>query len=130
MSTERKRSILVVEDDSLFLWTLEHFLKQEGYDVCPATTAELALEMAQRRSFDVVISDYHLPGLNGREMIEQLKLLSPCTKAVLISAYQKEETGSNDGRLLNAYLNKPIELGSLKKVLQDLTTPLIEAVRS
>ena len=130
MSTERKKSILVVEDDSLFLWTLEHFLKQEGYDVCPATTAELALEMAQRQSFDVVISDYHLPGLNGREMIEQLKLLSPCTKAVLISAYQKEETGSNDGRLLNAYLNKPIELGSLKKVLQDLTTPLIEAVRS
>lgn len=123
MSTERKRSILVVEDDSLFLWTLEHFLKQEGYDVCPAKTAELALEMAHGRSFDVVISDYHLPGLNGREMIKQLKTQSPCTKAVLISAYQEEETGGSDGALLNAYFNKPIELGSLKRVLRDLTTP-------
>ena len=129
MNTERKRSILVVEDDSLFLWTLEHFLKQEGYDVCPAKTAELALEMAEKRSFDVVISDYHLPGLNGREMIKQLKSLSPCTKAVLISAYQKEETGNNDPRLLNAYMNKPIELCSLKKVLHDLTSPSIESVR-
>ena len=128
MNTERKRSILVVEDDSLFLWTLEHFLKQEGYDVCPAKTAELALEMAQKRSFDVVISDYHLPGLNGSDMIKQLKSLSPRTKAVLISAYQKEETGGNDGRLLNAYMNKPIELCNLKKVLHDLTSPANEPV--
>jgi CheY-like chemotaxis protein len=129
MSTERKKSILVVEDDSLFLWTLEYFLKQEGYDVCPAKTAELALEMAHRQPFDVVISDYHLPGLDGREMIKQLKSLNPSTKAVLISAYQKEETGGNDGRLLNAYMNKPIELRSLKTLLHDLTMP-IEALRA
>ena len=129
MSTERKKSILVVEDDSLFLWTLEYFLKQEGYDVCPAKTAELALEMAHRQPFDVVISDYHLPGLDGREMIKQLKSLNPSTKTVLISAYQKEETGGNDGRLLNAYMNKPIELRSLKRVLHDLTMP-IEALRA
>ena len=121
MCTDRRRSILVVEDDGLFLWSLEHFLKQEGYEVCPAKTAELALEMAQRQSFDVVLCDYHLPGLNGREMIQRLKSLSPCTKALMISAYQREETEGNDGRLLNAYLNKPIELGTLKKVLLDLT---------
>jgi CheY-like chemotaxis protein len=120
MDIEAKRTILVVEDDGLFLWTLEHFLKREGYEVSSARTAERALEMAERRSFDVVISDYHLPGLNGREMIERLKALSPSTKAVLISAYQKDETGS-DGRLLSAYMNKPIELVNLKRVLQDLT---------
>jgi YesN/AraC family two-component response regulator len=77
--------------------------------------------MVQKESFDIVISDFHLPGLNGKELIQKVKSLNPLTKTVLISAYQKEEMGGNDESLLNAYLNKPIELGKLKLVLRDLT---------
>lgn len=121
MGTDKKTRILVVEDDNLFLWTLNHFLEKEGYDVCPAPSAELAFDLAQKQTFDVVISDFHLPGLNGKELIRKVKSLKPNTKAVLISAYQREETGKEDESLLNAYLNKPIELGFLKKLLQDLT---------
>jgi DNA-binding NtrC family response regulator len=131
MNADRKTKILVVEDDHLFLWSLEQFLKREGYDVRPATTAELALDMAQKESFDIVISDFHLPGLNGKELIKKVKLLNTLTKTVLISAYQKEETGGDDESLLNAYLNKPIELRNLKRLLHDLTatTALAEAPR-
>ena len=120
MSANKKTRILVVEDDNLFLWTLNHFLEKEGYDVCPAASAELAFDLVQKQTFDVVISDFHLPGLNGKELIRKVKLLKPDTKAVLISAYQREETGKEDEALLNAYLNKPIELGFLKKLLLDL----------
>jgi DNA-binding NtrC family response regulator len=121
MNADRKTKILVVEDDHLFLWSLDQFLKREGYDVRPAATGELAFDMAQKESFDIVISDFHLPGLNGKELIQKVKSLNPLTKTVLISAYQKEEMGGNDESLLNAYLNKPIELGKLKLVLRDLT---------
>ena len=121
MNADRKTKILVVEDDHLFLWSLDQFLKREGYDVRPAATGELAFDMAQKESFDIVISDFHLPGLNGKELIQKVKSLNPLTKTVLISAYQKEETGGNDESLLNAYLNKPIELRKLKRVLHDLT---------
>jgi DNA-binding NtrC family response regulator len=121
MNADRKTKILVVEDDHLFLWSLDQFLKREGYDVRPAATGELAFDMVQKESFDIVISDFHLPGLNGKELIQKVKSLNPLTKTVLISAYQKEEMGGNDESLLNAYLNKPIELGKLKLVLRDLT---------
>jgi DNA-binding NtrC family response regulator len=131
MNADRKTKVLVVEDDSLFLWSLDQFLRREGYDVCPATTAELAFDMAQKESFDIVISDFHLPGLNGKELIKKVKSLNPLTKTVLISAYQKEEMGGNDESLMNAYLNKPIELGNLKRLLRDLTarTTLADAHR-
>ena len=113
--------VLVVEDDNLFLWSLDQFLKREGYEVSSAMTAERAFDMVQNQPFDVVISDFHLPGLNGKELIKKVRELYPIIKTVLISAYQREETGEDDESLLNAFLNKPIELGNLKRLLQDLT---------
>jgi DNA-binding NtrC family response regulator len=121
MEATRKTRILVVEDDKLFGWTLNHFLQKEGYEVCSATTAESAIDIAQQQPFDIVISDFHLPGLNGKELIQKIKVYQPEMKTVLISAYQKEEMGSEDGPLTNGYLNKPIELGVLKELLQGLT---------
>ena len=121
MNADRKTKVLVVEDDNLFLWSLGHFLKREGYEVSSAMTAELAFDLAKKQPFDIVISDFHLPGLNGKELIKKVRALYPVIKTVLISAYQREETGEDDESLLNAYMNKPIELGNLKRLLQDFT---------
>lgn len=117
----KKPKILVVEDDRLFLWSLDHFLKKEGYEVCPVTTGELAMDLAQRMPFDVVISDFHLPGLNGKELVKRLKSLQPSAKAILISAYQREEIGCDTDTVLNGYLNKPIELDNLRQLLENVT---------
>jgi DNA-binding response OmpR family regulator len=121
MVEDRKTRILVVEDDDLFLWTLNCFLQKEGYEVFTAANAESAMDVAQQQSFDIVISDFHLPGLNGRDLIRKVRSAQPATKTILISAYQPEEIENKDPGLLNAYLNKPIELKSLKKLLHDLS---------
>jgi CheY-like chemotaxis protein len=122
MTLERKTRILVVEDDSLFLWTLNCFLQKEGYEVFTAANAESAIDAAQQQHFDIVISDFHLPGLNGRDLIRKVRSVQPDTKTVLISAFQPEEIGNQDPSLLNAYLNKPIELKSLRTLLQNLSS--------
>jgi CheY-like chemotaxis protein len=116
---QEKTRVLIVEDDNLFLWTLIHFLEKEGYEVVPAASGEKAYEMVQKTSFDILISDFHLPGLNGKELIRKVKSIQPSTKTILITAYQPEEMGREDV-FMNAYLNKPIELGNLRKVLQNL----------
>ena len=121
MSAYSKTKVLVVEDDHLFLWSLVQFLKREGYEVSSATTAELAIEMAQEEPFDIVISDFHLPSLDGKQLIKKMRATHPGIKAVIISAYQQDETGGNDDEsLLDAYLNKPIELRNLKELLEGL----------
>ena len=123
MDSDKKMKILVVEDDKLFLWTLNHFLQKEGYEVCSALTGESAFDLAQSQPFDVVISDFHLPGLNGRDLIRRVKTLQPMAKTVLISAYKRDEVAEDDDdeAVLNGYLNKPIELGTLRQLLLDLT---------
>jgi CheY-like chemotaxis protein len=123
MEATKKTKILVVEDDNLFRWTLNHFLQKEGYEVYPVASGESALDMAGKLSFDILISDFQLPGLNGKELIRKLKATHPQAKSILISAYQREELGSVDDSLLNAYLNKPIEWGVLREVLQNLAVP-------
>jgi CheY-like chemotaxis protein len=123
MEATTKTKILVVEDDNLFRWTLNHFLQKEGYEVYPVASGESALDMAGKLSFDILISDFQLPGLNGKELIRKLKATHPQAKSILISAYQREELGSDDDSLLNAYLNKPIEWGVLREVLQNLALP-------
>jgi ActR/RegA family two-component response regulator len=52
MMPDRKTKILVVEDDNLFLWTLNCFLQKEGYEVFTAANAESAIDVAQQQSFD------------------------------------------------------------------------------
>jgi CheY-like chemotaxis protein len=123
MEAMKKTKILVVEDDNLFRWTLNHFLQKEGYEVYPVASGESALDMAGKLSFDILISDFQLPGLNGKELIRKLKVTHPQAKSILISAYQREELGSVDDSLLNAYLNKPIEWGVLREVLENLAVP-------
>jgi len=123
MASDRKKRILVVEDDNLFLWTLNCFLQKEGYDVFPVGNGESAIDVAQKQSFDIVISDFHLPGLNGTDLLRKLRACQPEAKTILISAYQPEEIENEDPELLNAYLNKPIELQSLKTLLHDLSNP-------
>jgi DNA-binding NtrC family response regulator len=121
-----KKTILVVDDDRLFLWSLDKLLQSEGYDVCPVDTWESALDLIRQRSFDLVISDFQLPGLNGKDLIRKIKGLHPETKTLLISAYQPEEFGSEESALLNAYLNKPIELGMLRKLVAELIHSCVE----
>ena len=113
--------ILVVEDDPLFLWTLNQFLKKEGHDVFPVTSGESAFALAQEQLVDVVISDFRLPGLNGRDLLRKIRVLQPQAKVIMISAYQREETGDEEATPWHVYLNKPIELGTLKKLLAELT---------
>src|SRR5262245_4326004 len=122
MEATKRTKILVVEDDNLFLWTLNHFLREEGYEVYSVTNGESALDMAEKLPFDVLISDFHLPGLNGKELIRRVKAIHPQMKSILISAYQREEIG-NDADLLNGYLNKPIEWIALKQLLGNLAVP-------
>src|SRR5438552_684111 len=79
-------SILVVDDEPIIRASLAEFLQQEQYEVQTASTGELALQMAARHKYDVVLCDVHLPGLDGLEVLERVNQLSPETFVLLITA--------------------------------------------
>lgn len=105
-----KEKILVVDDEEDILELVRHHLKREGYEVQCAVTGEKALQLARRESFDLIILDLMLPGMDGREVTRTLRS-DPRTKhmPILMLTAKGEESDVVTGLELGAddYLTKP-----------------------
>ena len=66
-------SILVVEDEPVIAFALEADLQSEGYDVRVARTGDEAIEVGRAQSFDLILLDVMLPGLDGYEVCRSLR---------------------------------------------------------
>ncbi len=68
--------VLHVEDEKGAIEITRLFLKRRGYnnlEITPVLSAELGLEKLERENFDIVVSDYKMPGMNGLEFLEELR---------------------------------------------------------
>jgi two-component system, OmpR family, response regulator CpxR len=84
-----KKTILCVDDNEQALSIRKVLLETRGYRVIACNTAEAALEAFRRGNVDLVLTDLIMPGLDGSQLIEEIKMLSPQTPAVLISGRVK-----------------------------------------
>ena len=116
--------ILVVDDEPLIRDTLAEYLSQEGFTVAACGSGEEAVALAGERSFDVVLCDLHLPGIDGIETLDRLLHVNPQSYFVLITAYATVENAVEAFQRGAAdYLMKPIILDEvLTKVRRLLTT--------
>ena len=69
--TEEKIRVLIVEDEESFLEVLINVLRSaKHFNVVPCQTGEAALEALRTSRFDVVVLDYHLPGMSGLNVVQ------------------------------------------------------------
>jgi DNA-binding response OmpR family regulator len=112
--------ILVVEDNRLARLSLTIFLRTRGYAVYEAIDGENAVTLLSSMPFDFVISDLHLPGkLNGIDILDLTKSSSRKMDAILISAYGSEEVKEKANALGAVYMDKPIELKEVERIIED-----------
>jgi two-component system, LuxR family, response regulator FixJ len=76
-----------VDDNSLGLAARRSVLEELGHRVRTSGNAAEALEMCGKESFDVVVTDYKMPKMNGVELIGRLRKLHPSTSVILISGF-------------------------------------------
>lgn len=100
-------SILVVEDDPRLGATLERLLGAEGYEVERADEGNEALQRARRRTFDLVVLDVMLPGLDGIAVCRRLRATGsvPILLLTALSATHDRVRGLDSGA--DDYLVKP-----------------------
>jgi PAS domain S-box-containing protein len=122
-----KKKILVVEDEKILLDLYATVLLRQGrsliFEVEKAETAEQALAAAARRAFDLVITDYHLPGEDGITLIRKLKDRHPGAAFILISGYlspevQKSAFAAGAGTCLK----KPCSIASILETVEKALT--------
>ena len=79
--------ILLVDDNSLGMAARRSVLEELGHWVLTSGTPAEALELCGKHSFDVVVTDYKMPKMNGVELISRLRKLHPATAVILISGF-------------------------------------------
>ncbi|AFM26567.1 response regulator [Desulfomonile tiedjei] len=113
--------LLVVDDEQAFLSVMQKRLSRRGIDVSLAKSGEEAItEITETRDFDVVILDVRMPGLDGIQVLKEIKKISPQTQVIVLTAHPSFEAAlevTNLGAF--AYLIKPCDFEELvTKVLQ------------
>lgn len=106
-------SILMVEDERRVADALCQVLRMPqsgGYQVASCESGEAALAALQAAYYDLMITDLRMPGMNGIELIERARQISPSTRSVLITAFGTAEIEARARNLANAYLPKPFSL--------------------
>ena len=100
MKNENKIKLFLVDDDALFLKSLEiEFLQHGDFTIETFTTGELCLENLSHNP-DVIILDYHLDGIdknamNGIEALDKIKASNPNIPVIMLSSQDKIEVAVN-----------------------------------
>jgi nitrogen regulation protein NR(I) len=111
--------ILVIEDDRGIRDTLQRVLAEEGHEVTVESRGDAGLARATRDSFNLVITDWRLPGLNGLELVRQLHADRARLPIILITAYGTTETAIEAIKFgAYDYLLKPFNVPELLEIVR------------
>ncbi len=109
-----KTRVLVVDDEEQFAQALSERLRIREYEVATCLSGEDALKRVKDYNIDVVILDVLMPGMDGIEVLREIKKMKPLTEVILLTGHATVETAI-DGLKLGAmdYVMKPCETEEL-----------------
>jgi PAS domain S-box-containing protein len=120
---ERPLDILVIDDEEVIVGLLVRYFSSRGHAVVPAHEGRQALRIAERGSFDVVICDLRMPGMDGAEVIRRLKEMPTCASARFILSTGDTATPAVrqriEGLALEAIVDKPYEVEALRRIVEE-----------
>jgi len=113
----KKLGILVVDDDKNNRDILGEILKKEDYTVITAPDGETAINMIIVNRYDLVITDFQMPGINGLELAGWVKEYFPATKVILVTGHQliRPKNVAADRIIF-----KPYDTGEMRRIINGL----------
>ena len=109
------KRILLVDDDAGARESIKLLLSIDRHNVLEATNGREALELFHQGILDLVIIDYFMPQMEGRELAANIKLAAPTLPILMVTAYM-EKLVDTDNRV-DAILPKPFGIGELREAI-------------
>jgi len=104
-------NILIVDDEASIRQSLKGALEDEGYKAAAVESGETCLDILKRRTFDVVLLDIWLPGMDGLETLEKVREKDDAPEVIMISGHGTIETAVRATKLgAFDFLEKPLSL--------------------
>ncbi|MFB9969883.1 response regulator [Pseudoroseomonas cervicalis] len=117
------KTALLVDDSPTMLMTMAGILERMGFAVTTAANGEEGLSCLRRGGFALVITDYHMPGINGVEMISAARKL-PAARftPMLLLTTESEQRKRDEARAAGAtgWLVKPVAPDKLQQVIRQV----------
>ena len=110
---------LLVDDDPFIRDAMKLAFQRKQFPLCTVDTAEEGLKAMHAETFDIIISDFKLPGISGLTFLKQAAAAQPASIKVLISATGSDEVVSEAYRIgAHDFLPKPFTLETLLATLR------------
>lgn len=119
-STDKKYSILFVDDEKRILTALRSIFRRE-YDVSIASGGKEALEILAMKKIDVIVSDQRMPNMLGNELLAKVHQLYPKTMRLLLTGFMDKEAiikTINEGEIYR-FINKPWRNDEIHKIIAE-----------
>ena len=107
---ENKKTILAIDDNRDILYTLEQIFRFQGWNPLLAGGYEEAQQLIKRERIDLILVDYHMPGMDGISVVREIRKKLPRTPIIVLTIEEEEqimarfmEAGADD------YSVKPIK---------------------
>ena len=114
------KRLLIVDDEETITFSLyQSFIHSANdYEVVTAASGEEALDRIKENSFDLVVTDIMMPGIDGFELLNAIHTENPETNVIIMTAYGSEiykERAMKEGA--RYYVEKPFEMKDFKKLI-------------
>ena len=112
-------NILLVDDDLDCLGALQGLVKSLGHSSIATEDPRDGLEHYSQDAFDLVITDFRMPAMNGSELARKIRAKNPEAKIILVTGYVLMEELPGES-LFVAVLEKPVDVHELKDLLDTM----------
>ena len=110
--------VLVVDDEPAFVEMLTDFLTGKGYEVITASNGEETLQKLKEERPHLILLDVHMPGMNGLEVLQQVRQIDGEVGVIMVTAANDEETGRKALQMgAFDYIVKPVDFQYLERSL-------------
>ena len=121
----KKTRIAIIEDNPDNLSLMTYLLTQFGYETVSSVTGEDGVKLVEAQQPDLVLCDLRLPGINGYEVVKQLKAKENFKKTPMVAVTAYSMLGDRDTALaagFDGYLSKPIDPETFVKQVEVFLT--------
>jgi CheY-like chemotaxis protein len=121
LEMETGGNILVVDDNKDLQILVSKMLGRLGYEVSSADSGEKGLNIFLKNKFDIVLSDYEMPGMDGIALAYSIKKSSPRTRVVIMTGAGRETVLSKESTAVDEVISKPFTLAEIDETIKNLS---------